>query len=354
MADLGVHVGDIALRNPVIAGSCEVTMTEAGIRACLDAGAGAVVAKSVNESPDAARQLDIADYRMLAPDWSSVPWSAAPTDAPASFFCRSGLAQTTVDAWVELLGRCDAYARQTDALVIGSITVADKEPAAELAAWMSQAVRCIELNLSAPHGREANSGAVRLANEADDVAAFVSRVRAAVTCPLLVKLTAQTADVVALAKAAVDGGADVVVMTGRYLGFLPDLDSWDPVLGSRAAIGGGWALPISLYWVSRCRASLPEGTPIIGTNGARSGLDVVRFLLAGATAVEVATVLFEQGPEAIARMVNDIERYADRRSVERIEELVGISADRARDYADITPLPPEERRWPWSRHVEGD
>lgn len=354
MADLGVHLGDIALRNPVIAGSCEMTMTEAGITACLDAGAGAVVAKSINESPDAARQLDIADYRMLAPDWSIVPWSAAPADAAGSFFCRSGLAQTTVDAWVELLGRCDAYARRTDALVIGSITVAEKGPAAELAARMSQTVRCIELNLSAPHGREAKGGAVRLANEADEVSAFVTRVRSAIACPLIVKLTAQTADVVTLAEAAVDGGADVVVMTGRYLGFMPDVDSWDPVLGSRAAIGGGWALPISLYWISRCRASLPGGTPIVGTNGARSGLDVVRFLLAGATAVEVATVLFEQGPEAITRMVRDIDRYADRHGVERIEELVGVSADRARSYADIPPLPPEERRWPWSRYLEGD
>lgn len=354
MVDLGVHIGGLALRNPVIAGSCEVTMTEAGIKACLDAGAGAVIAKSINESPDAARQLDIADYRMLAPDWSVVPWSAGRTDPTGSFFCRSGLAQTTVDAWVELLERCDAHARRADALLVGSITVADKEAAAGLAARMSEVVRCIELNLSAPHGREAKGGAVRLATEAQDVTAFVTTVRSAITVPLWVKLTAQTADVVTLAEAAVDGGADVVVMTGRYLGFMPDLDTWDPVLGSRAAIGGGWALPTSLYWVSRCRAALPAGTPIVGTNGARSGLDVARFLLAGATAVEVATVLFERGPEAITDMVTDLARYADDHGVQRIQDFVGVTADRSQQYGDIQPLPPERRHWPWSKYLQGD
>ena len=68
MTDLSVSVGGLRLKNPVIAGSSEFTMSAAGIDACLDAGAAAVVAKSVNESAAAARQLETAEYTLLRAD----------------------------------------------------------------------------------------------------------------------------------------------------------------------------------------------------------------------------------------------------------------------------------------------
>src|SRR5919202_3588182 len=123
MADLSIRLGPLDLKNPVWAGSSELTMEERGIRACVEAGAGAVVAKSINESEAAARQLESADYVLLRPDWSLGDWSAP--GRRDSLFNRSGLAPTPLEAWLEMLARCDGYARARSALLIGSITVGE-------------------------------------------------------------------------------------------------------------------------------------------------------------------------------------------------------------------------------------
>jgi dihydroorotate dehydrogenase len=313
VADLSTHLDALRLRNPVIAASCEYTMTEDGIRACVDAGAGAVVAKSVNESPAAARQLDIADYTLLDAAVVPRPWDGAVGDE--TLFNRSGLAQTGIDDWVAMLDRTHRYAAERGSAVIGSVTVASAEGAAALAARMAEAVPAIEINVGAPHGREGT--AVRQLTEAEGVGHYVRTVRAALDCPLIVKLPGQASDIVGMARAAADNGADTVTVIGRLGGFVPNLDMWEPELGSWGAVGGHWMLPVSLYWVSKCFAALGSGitsegadpvppipsVPVIGTNGARDGLDVVRFLLSGARAVELASLLLMRGAPALADVV---------------------------------------------------
>lgn len=344
MADVGVRLGPLRLKNPVIAASSEFTMTEAGIMACLEAGAAAVVAKSVNESPDAARQLDIAEYVLVGPDRAVVPWAGAARGD--SLFCRSGLAQCALPDWLAMLARCDEAAKDFDALVIGSVTVSEPGPAAEIAAAMSEVLRVVEVNLSAPHGREAARGAVRQLSEAASVRMYTEAVRAVVSCPLIIKLTGQSNDVTALAGAALKGGADIVALIGRYPGFLPDLATREAVIGSWAAIGGAWSLPLSLYWVSKCFVSLP-GAPIIGTNGARDGGDVVRFVLSGASAVEMASAVLTHGPMVLGEAVEGVESYLRAQGVASLEELVGSAATGARTYAELAAdsTRPEHRPW---------
>lgn len=329
---LSVDLGPLRLSNPVIAGSSELTITEAGITACVDAGAAAVVAKSINEDPGAARQLDIADYLLVGSDHRPRSW--ARPDLTDSLLNRSGLAQSSLEEWVAMLGRCEDYARAHSSMVVGSVTVSAPAPAAEIARRMAEVVRCVELNLSAPHGRESSTGAVRQVGSPDGVASYTRAVRAAVDCPLIVKLTAQTADVVALATAARDAGADVVALIGRFQGFLPDVDTGEPLLGSAAAIGGGWALPISLYWVSKCHVARPD-VPLVGTNGARTGDDVVRFLLSGASAVEMVSALLMRGPVALSDAVADVATYLRRRGFSDVRDLVGEATRKARTYSQL-------------------
>lgn len=66
---LAVNVGKIPLKNPVICGAGEATMSEEGIRAALHAGAGAVISKSTNETDAAKKQLDYTDYMLLDSRW---------------------------------------------------------------------------------------------------------------------------------------------------------------------------------------------------------------------------------------------------------------------------------------------
>src|SRR5690242_20640984 len=95
MMRLATSIGALSLLNPVVCGSGEPVMTEAGIRAALRAGAAGVIAKSVNEQPAAARQLDRADYVHL--DAAGVP--TADRAGAASLFNRSGLIQRTSADW---------------------------------------------------------------------------------------------------------------------------------------------------------------------------------------------------------------------------------------------------------------
>lgn len=350
MINLSSELGRIQLKNPLICASSEFTMSAEGIRAALKAGAGAVIAKSVNESPAAARQLDIADYLLLDSDWRPVPWEAAPADA--SLFCRSGLVQMPLERWIDLVARADREARAYDAWVAGSITVADPAPAAQIAAAMEAAgLRWIELNLSAPHGREAAGGAVRQVTTAESVHDYVRKVRAATGVALTVKLTAQTADPLALAEQALSAGADMLVMMGRFQGFMPDLETCRPLLGSAGAIGGRWALPLTLYWISKCYRALPAGVPLIATNGLRTGDDAIRALLSGARAAEIASAVLARGPGVFGEMLDAIGAWSGRKGIERLSEIVGRAADASAAYGALAPV--GRTCYPWDRFLRG-
>jgi len=348
MSDLSAHLGRIQLKNPIICASSEFTMTLEGMRAALKAGAGAVIAKSVNEAPAAARQLDIAEYVMLDSEWAISPWNDAKLEA--SLFCRSGLAQMPLDQWLEMLARADREARAQDAYVAGSITVAEAAPAARIATAMEAVgLRWIELNLSAPHGREAAGGAVRQVNDADAVRDYVAAVRVATTLPLTVKLTAQTGDPLALAERAIAAGADMLVLMGRLQGFIPDIETMQPILGSAGAIGGRWALPLTLYWVSKCFKSLPPTIPLVATNGVRTGDDVVRALLSGARAVEIASAVLGRGAGVIGEMLAGMEAYCARKEIARLDQIVGRAADAALGYGAVRPV--KRTSYPWDRFI---
>ena len=230
MTRLTTTIGRLTLKNPVICGAGEQTMTADAIRTAHASGAGAVVAKSTNESTAAKEQLDKTDYVLLDAQWNRLPWNFQPP-AEASLFGRSGLVQRDFEEWLQELALLDREARLQDAYVIPSLILSDLEQCAAFAQRIEQAgLRVLELNIGAPHGEEAAKGAIVLERGAARIEAIVRRLREATTLPLWIKLTGQSEDVVGLAQAARRGGADSVVMMGRFMGFLPDLDTGLPLL----------------------------------------------------------------------------------------------------------------------------
>ncbi|MYW93828.1 hypothetical protein G3I59_25260 [Amycolatopsis rubida] len=334
-----MEVGGLAAANPVWVGSSELTMTLDGLIACIDAGAGAVVAKSVNESAAARRQLDIADYAFVSPDGDV---RAGPPERRDGLLNRSGLAQVELAGWLETLAAAVAHGAPRGCPVLGSITLGDPAEAARIGRAMTAAVPAVELNIGAPHGREAR--AVRQLTDVESVRDAVRTVRAAVGVPLFVKLPGQASDVVALARAARSSGADAVGLVGRYPGFLPAADG-GPALGSWGAWGSPGCLPMSLYWVSKAYQAL--AAPLIGTNGARTAADVLRFLASGAQAVEVVTALWIGGPAVLRELVAGV---GEGLAGKDFGEFVGSAVAGAREYADLVPPPspawlPYTARW---------
>ena len=330
---LVTRIGALTLRNPVVCGAGEPVMTEAGIRAALAAGAAGVIAKSVNERPEAAAQLDRADYAFL-PD-------ANP--AGPSLLNRSGLIQRDMRDWFAAVAAIDRDAAQTGQFVAGSIVFAGRDGAVAIAGAAAQAgLRVFELNVGAPHASEAAAGAIRQENDPARLRALVADVREACgPMQLWVKLSGLADDLPALARAAAEGGADAVCMMGRFMALVPDIDTHLPVLGTSAAYGGGWALPIVCRFLAQSRTALPGGFPLIGTNGVRTGEDVVRMALAGASAVEALSVVMHQGFGALSLMIATLDGYLQARSLQFVD-IVGRAADALQTYG-MQPAAPE--RW---------
>jgi dihydroorotate dehydrogenase len=122
------------------------------------------------------------------------------------------------------------------------------------------------------------------------------------------------------------------------MALVPDVETMAPLLGTNAGFGGPWALPITCRWLADARKHLGPDYPLIGTNGARTGLDVVRMLLAGASAVQMTSAPFTGGFGVLAEAVASVERYLESKGTDAAS-IVGVAADRVASYAD-QPLRP--------------
>jgi dihydroorotate dehydrogenase len=344
MPDLRTRVGRTELRNPVIAGPADHFIDEDGVRRALRTGVGAVVLKSVNETQNAKDQLESAEYVALDEHWRPVPWG--PT-APRSTTIanRTGLGPASFAQWLDSAIRLDREARAQDTLAVASIIFADMDHALDMARQIEQAgLRVLELNIGTPYAREAKKNTVTTELDPARVGMIVSAVRKAVSIPIWVKTTGQSERVPDLADAAFAAGADAVIMAGRLLGLIPDVETFKPILDTALGIGGYWNLPMTCYWLALSRSKLGRDRSLIGINGAQTGLDVTRMMLAGAGAVQIASAVQLRGYEVLSNALAEFEDYLVRKNVSAMD-LIGRAADARKSFADMPPKPGNWRNY---------
>ena len=340
MSKSEISVGRTVLKNPLIAGSAEHLIEAGGVRRALRAGVGAVVVKSTNESERGRDQLQRAEYMLLDDAWREIPWTP---DAPATAFiaCRSGLTPQSFEAWLEQTAQLDREAKASDAYAIASLIVADLAQTVAMAKQVEQAgVRVLELNIGTPYASQAK-GVVSTELDPERVTMIVSAVRQAIGIPLWVKITGQSERVPDLAAAAFRAGGEAVVMAGRLLGFIPDVETMQPFLGTSLGVGGYWNLPLTCHWLAVSRQQLGADKPLIATNGVRSGLDAIRMMLAGASAVEMSSAVMLRGTSVLSSALEEFEAYLQRKGTSAAE-LVGVAADQRKTFAD---MPLRENNW---------
>jgi len=187
-------------------------------------------------------------------------------------------------------------------------------------------VAAVELNVSCPN---VVKGGMVFGNDPPALHALVAAVRPATCLPLVVKLSPNVTDVVAAAKAAVDGGADVLSLINTLVGLSIDVETREPKIGfTTGGLSGPAIRPVAVRMVWEVRRALPH-VPIFGIGGVETVEHVVEFLIAGANAVQVGTASFRD-PGVSGHLVRDLARWCERRGIERVADLTGTLKTRPR------------------------
>ena len=302
--DLRTEVGSVALRAPVMTASGTAGHGAEFANYLDPASLGAVVVKS-----------------MKADEWAGNP---APRVHPtASGMINSvGLQGKGVPHWLEH-DLPDLLA--TGATVVASIWGSSVDDYARAAAALAEApegVVAVEVNVSFPNLEDRGS----MFAHSRTATAEVIEASTVVGRPMWAKLSPNAADLPEIAEAAYGAGAEAVVLTNTLLGMVIDTESRRPVLGAKkGGLSGAAMHPVAVRAVFDVHEALPE-LPIVGVGGTSSGTDVVEFLLAGASAVEVGTATFAD-PRAPRRILGEFEQWCQRHGVESVAELIGGAHD---------------------------
>lgn len=208
--------------------------------------------------------------------------------------------------------------------VVVNIAGGSFEEYAQIAAELDNidGVRGIEVNISCPNIK---SGAMEFGADPAMAARVVSGVRKATSLPVWVKLTPNTSDIVGVARAVVESGADAIVLINTLKGMAIDVKTRRPVLGNvTGGLSGPVIKPVALRMIYEVFRSIKTSIPIIGSGGIMTANDALEFILAGATAVQVGTANLIN-PRAPLEVLEGIKAYLLKEHIEDINNLVGAT-----------------------------
>lgn len=298
--DLGVSVGGLVLKNPVMpASGC--FGPELAELIPLDR-LGAVVSKTVfavQRAGNPAHRLTETEFGMLNSVGIPSLGSLGFRDGPLRAYQASG----------------------TQAIISigGLLTQEYYDIANDLA---EERIDAFELNVSCPN---LEHDGLPIGTSATRVAEVVAGVRQIVSQPLFVKLTPTVSAIGDIARAAQDAGADAVVVSNSFSGLAIDLRNRSSVLGNGAGGYTGPAIkPLALKLVHD--ASQAVKIPVIGCGGISTAEDVAEFLVAGATAVQVGTATFTR-PTTMIDIIDELTPLCQRLGVTRVTDLIGTLND---------------------------
>lgn len=180
-------------------------------------------------------------------------------------------------------------------------------------------VKAIEVNISCPNVKQ---GGMAFGTTCEGAAAVTEAIRKVWPRTMIVKLSPNVTDIVAIARAVEDAGADAVSLINTLLGMAVDVDRRRPVLSTvTGGLSGPAVKPVALRMVWQIAKAV--NLPVIGMGGITSARDALEFIMAGATAVQVGTANFID-PSVTMKIIDGIERYCAEHDVSDISSLRGI------------------------------
>jgi dihydroorotate dehydrogenase (NAD+) catalytic subunit len=179
-------------------------------------------------------------------------------------------------------------------------------------------IAAIELNISCPNVRQ---GGMLFGNSPPLTRALVAKVRAVTQRPLIVKLSPNAPDLVESARAARDAGADILSLVNTFVGMALDPETARPRISfGTGGLSGPAIRPLAVRMVYQVAKALPD-VPLMGIGGIAELSDVLEFLAAGATAIQVGTTNFKD-PGVSGRLVRELAAYCESKKT-TVAALVG-------------------------------
>lgn len=298
MHDLSVRLGKLALRNPILVASGTFGYAREMEGVVDFTRLGGIVPKTVTRQP-----------RIGNPPPRTVETASGMLNA-------IGLDNDGIEHFIQ---HHVPYLKTLPAAVIANIAGKTETEFVEMAAMLARVdgLAGLELNLSCPNV----SGGVDFATDPGVMFRVVSACRAVYPHPLIAKLTPNVTNIVPIAQAAAEAGADAVSLINTLVGMAVDWRRRRPILGNvTGGLSGPAIKPVALRLVHHVYRNVK--IPIIGIGGIATIDDVMDFLVAGASAVQIGTANF-YNPLASVRVVDALPNALDELTAKSFSEVVG-------------------------------
>lgn len=298
MTELAVTLGRLRLANPILVASGTFGYAREMAGALDFSRLGGIIPKTVTRHPRAGNP------------------PPRTFETPCGMLNAIGLDNDGIEHFIQ---HHLPYLRTLPTAIIANIAGKNEQEFVEMAALLGREpdLAAVELNLSCPNV----AGGVDFATDPEVTRRVVQQVRAVCPWPLVAKLTPNVTDIVRIARAAAEGGADAVSLINTFIGMAIDWRRRRPILGN---VTGGLSGPaikplaLRLVWQVARHVSIP----VIGIGGIANLDDVMEFLVAGASAVQLGTVNFYD-PTASLRVVEQLPQALGQLGASSIREIVG-------------------------------
>ena len=298
-ADLSVKVGPLTFRNPVLLASGTVGYGNE-IAEFIDLNKiGGIVTKSLS----------------LKPRKGNPPQRIVET--PAGMLNAIGLANIGVEEYVR---EKIPFIEKFDVPLICNIAASTIEEYVECTRILTEqkAVDAFEINVSCPNVKE---GGLQFGNNVSAVAAITEKVKAVTDKPVIIKLSPNVSYISEFAKAVKDSGGDAVSAINTLVGTAFNIFTRKPKLKNiNGGLSGPAIKPVALAKVLEIKRK--TDIPIIGIGGIMNWKDVVEFMIAGASAIQIGTLNFID-PSAPMKIISELEEYCLNAGISKLSELTG-------------------------------
>lgn len=318
---LTVNYGGLTLRSPIILASSGITKAYENVVKADRFGAGAVVLKTKFQEELMAHSP--------TPRFTVIRRGKGDYNSTTNLSYEQGY-EFSIEDYCEEIRQCK---KNLETKIIASIGCSDLEYWEKWAKMVEAAgADAIEMNLSCPHSDYVMSETGRINSF---IAETVPVVKAAVSIPVFTKMTPQLENPVVTAKIMEESGSNGICAFSRNLGLDIDIEKQAPVLhGGYGGHGGPWSIHYALRWISEM---YPQTTlPISGCGGVVEGDDIIKYILAGSTTVQVCFMVYAYGYSVIEELNAHLLDYMDRHGYASVEEFRGIvTGSRIKGLKDV-------------------